>query len=92
MNNRDQTFTERLEKAAHAQQALLDMARPHDPLIDSTETLRREQLHVVFDRLQRGVRRVKLVNLAANDPEFAARQAARAAKARAREEREAELR
>jgi hypothetical protein len=59
VNNRDQTFSERLEKAAKAKQALLDKARQHDPV---------------------------------NDPEFAERQAARLAKARAREERETELR
>ncbi|MCX7364101.1 MAG: DUF6481 family protein [Alphaproteobacteria bacterium] len=56
MKNRGETFTDRLETAAKAKQALLAKAKAKNP---------------------------------ANDPEFAARQEARAAAAYAREEREA---
>ena len=59
MKNQGHTFTDRLETAAKAKQALLEKARQKDP---------------------------------ANDPEFAARQAARVAAARDREEREIERR
>ena len=59
VTNHDQSFSERLEAAAKAKQALLEKARQKDPV---------------------------------NDPEFAARQAARAEAARIREEREAERR
>jgi hypothetical protein len=59
VKNRGETFSDRLETAAKARQALLDKARQNDP---------------------------------SKDPEFAARQEARAALARVREEREAERR
>jgi hypothetical protein len=59
LKNQGHTFTDRLETAAKAKQALLEKARQKDP---------------------------------ANDPEFAARQAARIAAAREREERETERR
>jgi len=59
VKNRGETFSDRLETAAKAKQALLEKARDKDPT---------------------------------KDPEFAARQATRIAAARAREERETELR